>query len=59
MASCEAAVGAGTLPGSWSNLTQMTELSLQNNSISGQIPPEWGIWPSLYSLNLSANHVSS
>ena len=51
--------GAGTLPGSWSNLTLMTDLLLQNNSISGQLAPEWGSMPKLYILNLSLNHVSS
>ena len=37
----------------------MTDLVLQNNSISGQLAPEWGSMPKMYILNLSLNHVSS
>ena len=51
---------AGTLPGSWANLTLITALWLENNSFSGQLPVEWGVgaFYRIYLLNLSMNAVS-
>ena len=51
---------AGTLPASWANMSQLSYLLLQNNSLSGSLTASWGqgALPKLYNLNLSNNHVS-
>ncbi|KAK6942353.1 Leucine-rich repeat [Dillenia turbinata] len=49
---------SGTLSGMIANLTNLKQILLQNNNISGQIPPELGKLPRLQTLDLSNNRFS-
>ncbi|KAK6944304.1 Leucine-rich repeat-containing N-terminal, plant-type [Dillenia turbinata] len=49
---------SGTLSGVIANLTNLKQILLQNNNISGQIPPELGKLPRLQTLDLSNNRFS-
>ena len=52
---------AGTLPASWSNMSSLSYLLLQNNSLIGTLPASWGAgaMPGMYNLNLSMNQVTA
>ncbi|XAR66713.1 Non-specific serine/threonine protein kinase [Bertholletia excelsa] len=49
---------SGTLSGMIANLTNLRQVLLQNNNISGEIPPGLGALPSLQTLDLSNNRFS-
>ncbi|PHU11100.1 putative LRR receptor-like serine/threonine-protein kinase [Capsicum chinense] len=49
---------SGVLSGMISNLTNLKQVLLQNNNISGHIPRELGKLPNLETLDLSNNHFS-
>ncbi|KAA8522823.1 hypothetical protein F0562_009246 [Nyssa sinensis] len=49
---------SGTLSGMIANLTNLRQVLLQNNNISGEIPPELGFIPNLQTLDLSNNRFS-
>ncbi|KAK1291784.1 putative LRR receptor-like serine/threonine-protein kinase [Acorus calamus] len=49
---------SGTLSGLMKNLTNLQQVLLQNNNISGEIPVELALLPKLQTLDLSNNHLS-
>ncbi|KAB1212010.1 hypothetical protein CJ030_MR5G025402 [Morella rubra] len=49
---------SGTLSGAIGNLTNLRQVLLQNNNISGKIPLELGMLPKLQTLDLSNNRLS-
>ena len=49
---------AGSLPPEWEDLTQLSVLSLQNNTLTGTLPPSWGKgMRALRELRLAFNNV--
>ena len=49
---------AGSLPPEWEHLTQLSVLSLQNNTLTGTLPPSWGKgMRALRELRLAFNNV--
>ena len=51
----------GPLPVALSRLTQLQQLTLNNNPLTGQLPPEWGLpgaFPELYSLQIIDAHLN-
>lgn len=49
---------SGTLSGRIANLTHLEQVLLQNNNITGRVPPELGALPRLQTLDLSNNRFS-
>lgn len=49
----------GSLPVSWSQLTRLTSIQLQNNGVIGTLPPSWSALINLLSLNFAFNSLSS
>ena len=47
----------GTLPSSWSTMSQLTDILLAGTSISGTLPPEWSNMASLSNLLLSNTRI--
>lgn len=45
----------GTLPASWSQLTQLQTLDLSNNNLTGTLPAQWSTLHDLYDLDLANN----
>eukprot|EP00775_Hariotina_reticulata_P015368 gene15368-biopygen16523 len=48
----------GTLPADWSNLLQLQDVWLSNNSLTGTLPPSWGQLKQLKVLSLWGNKLS-
>ncbi|KAJ6379074.1 hypothetical protein OIU78_029154 [Salix suchowensis] len=48
---------AGPIPESFSGLTRLAQLVLEDNSLEGNIPPGLGRLPSLSTLSLNGNHL--
>jgi hypothetical protein len=49
---------AGTLPASWSGLTQLAALHVTNSSLAGVLPTSWAVMSQLRSLMLSGNAIA-
>ncbi|KAK7198864.1 Leucine rich repeat protein [Novymonas esmeraldas] len=54
----KAAMVSGSLPVSWSRLTQLTEVTLTGNALTGPLPAVWSSLKGLRSLNLGNNALS-
>ena len=48
---------SGTLPSSWSNMSQLQNLSLSGNNLDGTLPPSWGNFSQLQTLDLYGNRL--
>ena len=48
----------GTLPNEFSNLSQLSTISISNNSLTGTIPSSWANLTKLWSIDLSYNSLS-
>ncbi|KAL6759574.1 hypothetical protein V8C86DRAFT_1786799, partial [Haematococcus lacustris] len=48
----------GSLPSSWSALTNLDALVLRANQLSGPLPPQWSSLANLRTLSLGANRLT-
>ena len=48
----------GTLPNEFSNLTQLSTISISNNSLTGTIPSSWANLTTLWNIDFSYNSLS-
>lgn len=56
-----ACIWSGTLPQDWAGLTNLTQLDISSNTVTGSLPGAWGAsgrWPLLQGLNLSSNGLT-
>ncbi|KAK7199218.1 Leucine rich repeat N-terminal domain containing protein [Novymonas esmeraldas] len=54
----KAAMVSGSLPASWSRLTQLREVTLAGNALTGPLPVSWSSLAALTSLNLGNNELT-
>jgi hypothetical protein len=47
----------GSLPDSWSKLSQLTSLSLSGNQLSGSLPTSWAALTSLFRFGVDSNDI--
>lgn len=45
---------SGTLPGTWSSLSQLHSISLSGLALSGTLPDAWGTLPAIQRIDLAA-----
>jgi len=45
----------GTVPASWTNITQLEQLWFSNNKMSGTLPESWSVWKNLEELHMENN----